>query len=602
MSTTYALPILDPYSVPVLPTAPSISQPSLPQKIVQALHNYTVIKRAQKLNIALDSFEQHAATCDKTQAQALLTKCQNCMLKITETKQITPELKTAYDNLRGRFCSLKYRTLSDQERLVLPANIPSVEDLSQKIAALKATHPVMKQLPQEDQAVTKHEFEILQNLVQRYPEMAIMINEDPITLNAFFTYVCHRNVPLDAFVQFPNTITKLSSLVSTRFGHFSNFLHVEDLQNGKKQLTIPYIHTFGQRRVNILDESALLHLENNVTITVKELYSHIMQKPTVMGPVEIFPEGIRLFDSGQYVGANGPIDFTQPEWYKKLPAWETLTAEQANTKYGKFLHGAPLDGKTNWMVALCASAKNKGQPDAAGVRQPDLTDVHGYKVILIPSGDGNYSVIPFGKIPRKAPDMRSITEMYNFVADTSLAEIQYDMNYFTESRLHGMVCHSLPKEQGEWYMNNILGRDMQAGRDGNLIFQFADHNCTEWVISCWEELRRKFPEYHAKYPLPDHLVSILQTAPSHPALKHFVSKLKMLPPKIQKIFMSVTLLFLRATRGQTIHGNHYSLWTSQNFTDPLFNIYNPVPLFSYQCSESNVNGHKCVRESTHLKI
>ena len=599
--STYAFPTIDAFSVPIFPAQP-LQQTFFPKRFFQNIRNYPLTKRAQKLSTTLDNFEKNSATIDNQRAQALLVSCQNCMQKISASKQMTSELKTTYDELRGRFCALKYRALSGKGTpSQRPANTPTVLELSQKIAAKKAAHPIFKQLPPQDQAVTKHELEILEDLVKRYPEMAVIINEDPITLNAFFTYVCHRNIPLDAFIQFPNTITKMSSLINTRFGHFSDFLQVKDLENGKKQLTIPYRNESGIHRVNILDESAILHLENNVTLTVKELYKHLMQKPMVMGPIEIFPDGIRLFDSGQYAVGNKHIDFTQHEWYKNLPAWETLTTDQANAKYGKFIHGKPLDG-SNWMVALCASAKNKGIPDATGTLQPDLTDVHGYKVVLIPTGDGKYNLIPFGKIPKKAPDLRSTTEIYNFLADTSIAEIQYDMNYFTESRLHGMVCCSLPKMHGEYYMNNILGRDMQAGRNENLIFQFSDHNCTEWVISCWNELRQKFPD--GNYPLPNHLISILKTTPSNPLLKPFIAQLRLLSPKIRKIFMTVTLLLLRATRGQTINGNHYSVWTSQSFTAPNYNIYNPVPLFSYQCAESHLhsNDHECVRYSTHLNI
>lgn len=590
-------------AIPLFPTvAPTSKYHYLPKKFTQAIHKYSVIKHAAQLNKILDDYEKNAANVDKDQAKFLLKKCLRCMKKITEAENVTPELKTAYNDLRGRFCSLKYRTFSVQERVERPSNVPTVKELSKKIAAHKAKHPVISQLLKTDQAVSKHELEILDNLINHYPEMAVMINEDPIALKSFFTLVCHRNIPLDVFVQFPSTITKLSSLITTRFGHFENFLKVENATRpGGKQLTIPYMHQSGPHRVNILNPSALLHLENNVTITVAQLYKHIMQKPLIMGSVEIFPEGIRHFDAGQFVGANGPIDLSGPEWYKQLPAWETLTVDQANTKYGKSIHGDPLDG-TNWMVALCVSAKNKGKPDASGILRPDVIDVHGYQVFLIPSGDGKYHVIPLCKVPKKSPDMRSPKELIKFVANTDFAEIQYDTNYFTDSRLHGMICYSLPQDQGQYYMNNIIGRDIQAGRDGKLIFQFADQNCTEWVFTRWKELRNQFPAYHQRFPLPNHLVSLLKTSPSHPALKHFVKKLGIMPAKLRKIFLRATMLFLRAKRGHNINGNHYSMWTSRNFTSPHYIINNPVRMFDYKCPDANKKGHHCVRQTTHKNI
>lgn len=569
---------------------------------MRVFHHRQLLKEAHKLNLDLDTSEKGFSTEKATELQA---KCQQCMQKISHAEYVSPELQESYKGLRSRVCALKYRALSEQEQAENAMNSNSYESLRQAVSARKKSHSVISQLYAEDQELTKSEEEILGNLATKYPSVASLIMQDEAMLSAFFTYVIFRGIPLDVFVQFPNTVTKLSSLVTARLGYFTNFLRVEEQANGPKTLTIPYRHRDGNlHRVNILDSSSQLHLEHNITISVAQLYEHLIAKAIKMGPVEIFPDGIRAFDSGQFA-MSSPIDLTQPDWFRQLPAFETLTTAEANNKYGRFMHGKALDGK-NWMLALCAAAKDKNVID--------LTGVHAYEVLLIPSGDGkSYKTIPLGKFPKICPDVRSQKAMVGFVVNTQLGEIQYDVNYFTDSRVHGMLCFSLPKDQGEYYMNEILKKDLQASSAGNLLFQFPDQNCTEWVISRWEKLHQdwmaKHPGYKQPFPTPQHRVSLINTTPSNPALGCVVNKLRAMSEKVRRAFTSVLLFLLGARRGKMVDGNYYSVWTSKKFTQPDYEIGNPVPFFGYNgaavgqaCPEANNPHHRCVRLTPHRGI
>lgn len=559
---------------------------------------------AQRLSDGLDQMESRSAVAPKKTVNQLLINSES-YLKFLSTKLSSGDLKEAYSHLRGRVYSLRARILPIEDRAELPLDRDAFADFLQQIEANKKSHPVLKQLAEKDQVLSESDLHTLDHMKAHYPSITRMLCEDPVWREAFVNSVIVRGISPDVFAQFINTTTSLSSLIMTRFGHFKEFLKIEENAKGFKSLTIPYIDHHGkQQRVNLHDTKAILNLEGGFTLSVGEMLKVLKQKPVVMGPLGVFPEGIRSFEMGQFgwMQKNGSIkliDLTQKDWIQQLPAWQVLSTEEANKKYGPYLHGEALDGK-NMMVALAVSAKDKNRQDLLGV--------HGYQVILVPMGDGRYNVLPLARVPKVSPDLRSKWQTVSFVANTAVAEIQYDTNYFTDNRVHGMVCYSLSPEQGAYYMNEIIAPDIQSGRDGTLLFQFADQNCIQWVISRWKKLQEKYP---LPFALPCHRISLLRTDPSHPALAWLVTTASKLARIFCRIFMNGVLFLLGARRGRTVNGEFHSLWKSKNFNaNTKYKIFTPMPLFKYsggllgeQCSmHAKDPNHQCTRLTTHLHI
>lgn len=560
---------------------------------------------AKKLSGAFDEMEAQSASTLKGRATQLLTHGKLYLQYLSNF----PDLKEARSTLKARVISLSYRIQSSQANREEPLDGQAFVKFRDAVQNSKRTHPVVSQLEEPSHELTKEDFEKLTILSQHYPAAANLISEDASFAANFVNSVLVRGISPDIFVQFINTTTRLSSFAICRFGHFQEFLKIENdgVKHWQKKLTIPYIdHQKTPKRINLLDSKAVMMLEGGLTVNISKFLKIIKEKPVQMGPLEVFPEGVRSFHIGKFGWSQADghvelIDLSQKDWYTHLPAWQRITTEQANEKYGKYLHGEPLNGR-NWMVALVASAKDKSRQDVTGV--------HGYQVILIPQGDGTYHVFPVGRIPRISPDLRSKWEMINFIANTTEGEIQYDTNFFTDNRVHGMICYSLTPASGQDYMNEVIAPDIQAGRERTLPFQFADQNCTEWVISRWQKHQEKHP---LPYPIPGHRISLLKTKPSNPALQWLVRTASKLVKIFRKIFLNGIILLLGGRRG-LIDGKKvfHSLWTSKNFSSKTnYSIFSPVPFFEY--SGSPVEGkpcpmhqsnpeHCCIRLTTHLNI
>lgn len=438
----------------------------------------------------LDKLEERSYKSSLGETIKLFKESEDLERELAARVKHSPVLKKPLTQLSGRVCSLRYRA---QTALNKAEEIQPERSLVIKVLQkAKSAHSVYKQLPSS--ILSASELLKIDQFLKDYPAFAALTIKDPDWAAAFVKSVLLRNIPVNVFVEFIHTTLEASSIAITRFGRFSGMLQILPTagQEWQKQVTLPYVTKDKNKlsvikRVNILNPNERLTLEGGLKLKVSQMIKMFRDKPIEAGSIEMYSDGVRGFHCGQFGWATAsgkikPMELSKDkEWYKKVPTWQVLTTAQANEKYGAFLHGEPLNG-SNWMVALCSAAQNTGRKDILGV--------HGYQVIVAPLGDGTYTVLPLGKVPKKSPDLRSDTETASFIANTDFAEIQLDTNYFTENRVHGMICYSVSQAHGEQYMNQVIARDIQDGRDNKLLFQFPDQNCTEWVITRFKELKK----------------------------------------------------------------------------------------------------------------
>lgn len=182
-----------------------------------------------------------------------------------------------------------------------------------------------------------------------------------------------------------------------------------------------------------------------------------------------------------------PIDVTQDGWEKKLPVFETISADALYARYGV----RPEPGES---VFLLAASKNSFDFDVLGL--------HGYFLRAIPTEDGkNYTIETWGLYPRKWPHapewlakafgwigkiigkIISVIKQLGYLTSTVTSSVaNVDESEMLYHRLHAYYPISLTPEQKE-KSTKIIAKDIEIIRQGGLPFSLSGDNCFNWALS-----------------------------------------------------------------------------------------------------------------------
>lgn len=477
-----------------------------------------------------------------------------------------PKAKEAAICLKSKLIALQYRLESINGGLdPTPLTSPLYEQLINAASAWK-----QKQPNYYDKVLTIKDICQLQSACQ-YSEFIKLVLEDETLKIKFLNWALRDKICVGTFIEYPSLQQRINEcLLNGRIGHFGNkFLKIKkerlNEEVAKKIVTLP----FEGKDHSILDEQSVITFKGNYKLTIAEIFMIFKNKINFTGSLECFRCGITNWN----INCHGfwdnddqefkMIDLSQGEWWKQLPVVEILTKEEAQARYGWH-----LDGKT-WSVAAVASRESLGL---------DLLNNHAYLEMVIPIGNGQYTIYDFGKSAVEFPTnpfLRVATVCENFLATVCYP----DDNIFYTHRQH--ACHSFPISpiEGRKFMNS-LKIDIVRSRERNFVYQIESENCAEWTQNKLEEILgcSRVPNL---FCLP-----YLETEPEGIMGKIF-SFVRAFPKFVQKELLLVLHIPFGAKRGRWIEENGEKIWKSMvthNFWQTA-HVY--LPAFLHRQLESN---------------
>ena len=373
------------------------------------------------------------------------------------------QLDRAVNTLARRVLALEYRMLGAEET-------PNLRPLADLIT--RAQKWMDGQIVYDHANLDDRQIEQLRQAC-RYPHFVDLIQRDSHTRSVFFKWALRDGLNVDIFVQFPATQKRLSSAyLDKRIGRLSKEL-LTMTKTGVKDVTLP----FEGKPVSILDEKHVVTFANDYQMTIKGAFNVFRNKNKDVGNLEWVGDGLRnwnVFKLGPWNPRTehyDSIDPTAKEWWKQLPAFEGITADEVAERYGRRL----ADGE----YGLAAKASRT---------TPDLNslDSHGWLEILIPDGNGMYDILPIGKYATHYP--ATWQEYVGIACATEPAGLQYpEENVFRTSRQHAALLHGLDQGQFDLLMN-VIGDDLRRVQEGGLVFQALGNNCASWVQQVFDRV------------------------------------------------------------------------------------------------------------------
>lgn len=463
--------------------------------------------------------------------------------------------KQQLNNLAYRVAGLKYRIgakLGGMDKLQENADVAELVDLATE---WKKSYPLY-----EDKTLSEEEKAKLQK-ASVYPEFVKLLKNNAPLSTFFFKWALRDNCPVDAFVEFPAVTERLKqSLVSCRVGRFIDgqperfkLLHytppLKKANEGpsyiEKHVELPFgIEEDGKvrvERISILDERREVKLKNDDTRTIKQILDSFAAKNDASGDLEMFGEGIRVWDMQDL----RKIDLSEKnkDWYKQLPVFEKIGPEAVSKRLGLDLEEvrrSRAEGK--WIAIVKASRESNTL---------DVDKSHGYFEVLLPTDDGKYQVLPFGKYARHWPE--SALKKLLFITDTVEARIEYpDQNEFFSQRQQAFAPKIIKHEDGIELMENVR-KELFEARKGNIVFQFGWENCA-WL---WQKVMDKtFGPKRFGGPIPEYFKAPLSKArPLNPVLKRILNVSRVFSGKLQNLVVRIIEFFLLSWRGTYVVEN-----------------------------------------------
>lgn len=375
-----------------------------------------------------------------------------------------------------------------------------------------------------------------------YPRFVRMLEKDPALRDEYFSYTIRYLNPADVCIEYPDLMKRLkTSLVCGSIGRFAYTEPLKIVVEGaekNKTVTMP----FDGVHFPVLDPEFKVQFKDGHENTVGALFKDMYDKNT--GPGEYNFVGNTGFirwnyhkmaaynqDKKEWV----PIDLTKENWWSQLPVFETLTKEELQKRFD--LKNELKDG--DWVIASLAAKQND---------RLRIDDCHGYSEVAIPNGDGTYNYYPFGKYATRYP--QGAMEFLGFVTNTVPAEIVYpDPNpTYSAIRQHAAKIEVVDVADGKKYMEHIR-RDIQRGRDGNLVFQFAWENCAYTVQDWADKTFCKKGDGKGEHHL--FLAPLIEAGAAEP-LDSLIGMFKELPQGLQEACLGATSNLLGSARGLTV--------------------------------------------------
>jgi len=385
-----------------------------------------------------------------------------------------PEVKNELSIIKQRILGLKYRiesihggidkkTTLDEAQLKYLCHLASTWKSNQKL------------YPNNAKALTERDMIKLREACL-YPEFIRFLSSDKAVQGLFFNWTIRDNNGPAQFIEFPATCSRLQAcILSKRIGRLTpqelNIVKNNITGGYQKIICLPFYINHQMTRVNILDDSISITLNDNLCLSINEIFKAFSNKKTRPGNIEYFgTTGImnwNNFECGSWnptTKSYNRINLKERTWWKELPILEELSKQQVEEKYQVTLK----DGE--W-VRCVISTRDDLNFSAMGQ--------HGYIEMAIPLDHNRYAIYPFGKFPKHYPTYK--LPQIRLVTQTVLARIEYpDENTFYSHRQHATNPKVKLPEEGMIMMDRIRDDIMKAIHD-NLPFQLGYDNCARWA-------------------------------------------------------------------------------------------------------------------------
>ncbi|CRX39446.1 hypothetical protein [Estrella lausannensis] len=379
-----------------------------------------------------------------------------------------------------------------------------------------------------------------------YPQFVRMLEKDPVLREEYFSATIRYLNPPDVYIEYPELSKRLkASYICGSIGRFAYNVPLKISVQGaerSKTVTMP----FDGMEFSVLDPKATVIFGDGHQNTVEAIFKDMYNKN--YGPGDYYftgPNGFIRWNYHKMASYNElkqewePVNLTQPNWWENLPEFETLTKEELKKRFD--LKRDIQDGE--WVVVSLAAKQND---------RLRIDDCHGYCEVAIPKGDGTYGYYPFGKYATRFP--QGALEFLSFVSNTVPAEIVYPDPNPSYSGIRQQAAHPriVSEAKGRKYLEQIR-TDIQKGREGNLVFQFAWENCA-YTVQDWAD--RAFCKKGACNQTPHLFIAPLVDAGAVEPLDSLIGIFKDLPQGMQDALVGTTASLLGSARGLVIEDDN----------------------------------------------
>ncbi len=480
------------------------------------------------------------------------------------SKSHNTQIKQELNNIKQRIIALKYRIEAIHGGINKKSSIDEVQlkYLNDSASTWKSKQ---KLYPNNAKNLSERDMIKLREACL-YPEFTQLLLSDKSLQHQFFTWTIRDNNGPAQFIEFPATCARLRAcLLDKRVGRLlpHELDIVEDiLPNGyQKILRLPFFNGQEMIRVNILDESQYVTLNNQWRLTIEEIFQQFSHKKSSPGNVEFFgTTGIMNWGNFEFGSWNprtqsyNRIDLTpHPEWWNQLPIFEELTKEEVESKYQ--VH---LEEKKSLRCLIAAIE----------TLDFNVLKKHGYIETIILQANGKYAVYPFGNYPLDYPTFPP--SQVRLITETVEGRIQYvEENAFKSNRQHIMQSKVKTPEESHDLMERIR-QDVNLSVNGNHTFQLGYENCAHWAQKVVTDTEGN----DAPNPFKMRIMDMQKT---NKALEWFIHT----NPRIQSTILHCFRLF-SFLDGKTIHKDGKSIYKTTAFPKTLDGLVIHQPAYLKQ--------------------
>ena len=378
--------------------------------------------------------------------------------------------------------------------------------------------------------------------VCKYPKFAKILLGDKGLRKTFFVWALRDNGEVRQFIQYPSMTNHLKAVfLASRIGRLGeDILRIEKKERKEggeeKILSLPFHTVKGVERINIMDESKVIEMNQGWKVKIKQIFDVFAKKNTDFGDFEIFGStGIDVWNCSQIGRWNHQtkkydrVDLSQENWWNELPVLEEITKTDLERKYNTEL------AEGEWLV--CGKASRQ-------TADLDFNGQHGFLEVAIPTPSGTYRIYPFGNFAEKFP--ATTVELLYFLANTVKGKISYpDENFFYLQRQQASYPIPLSVDEGKRLMQKI-GEDLIRASKGYLVFQLASENCAFWAQQALDVLQdtKSVPNLYK--------MKVIHTTPKDPLFGKLFPIVRKLPEKVGLLILKSVDIIFGSWRGVTI--------------------------------------------------
>lgn len=427
----------------------------------------------------------------------------------------TVAAKQALIHLERRVLALQYRCEDPSVGGLKPVDEPPA-DLYDRLE-LQMTYRKRQQLLAEpDKMLTDEDRQRIRTL-SRFTELTKLILTKTELLDLCFHWIIRQRLPAQVYAEFPFFYHRVrDNLLSGRLAYYEgqgirvsgdNHINRDRENTSYKDLQLLFEWRDNTSRwQSMLDDTALVHLKENYTLSISEVFSIFSKKNDHWGNIEMSAKGIANWHTAEMGRWNGRgytrINFDDAQWWNALPAVKHLTAAEARERYGEIANGV------NWLERHIATRRFVPLV---------LPGAHAFTMIGVPTADGGYDFHTFGKSTIEKDLPRTWKAKAKLIGSTlSGAVISPDPSGFESRRQCGGSVHKLTPEQGLQKMNKIR-QSILNGFNGVYPYQVLTANCAievrAWKIEGPDNLfQASFYDCVPPFPI-NHLFNFIKKCP-----------------------------------------------------------------------------------------